>query len=114
MQSHHGKSSSVNLSAPVKHKTVQAVYPDGQNSIVKNLPIPTVSICNKAFYIPEREIIKHILAIGINIMFFHAGHEGDLLDEFHNDATGFLCNLPQNISTMNDVPRDTRVILVRV
>ena len=51
------------LSAPVKHKTVRAVYIDGHNSIVKNLLIPTVGICNKAAYIPAREIINHLMQL---------------------------------------------------
>jgi hypothetical protein len=44
LQSNHFKSRSVKLSAPEKHKTVRAVYIEGQNSIVKNLPIPTVGV----------------------------------------------------------------------
>ncbi len=70
LQSHHDKNSSINYSSPVHYKTVQAVYADGRHSIVKNLLIPTVSICNKAACIPAREIINHILAMGINVMFF--------------------------------------------
>ena len=48
-QIHGGKLSSIK--APVNHKTVRAVYTEGHNSIVKNLPIPTVSISHKAAYI---------------------------------------------------------------
>jgi hypothetical protein len=66
LQSNHFKSCSIILSAPVKHKTVRAIYSDGHNSIVKNLLIPTVGICNKAAYIPAREIINHLLAIVID------------------------------------------------
>jgi hypothetical protein len=69
------------------------VYIDGYNSIVKNLPIPTVGICNKAAYIPAREIINHLLAIGIDEMFFHAGHEEDWVDKSGNYATNFLRDL---------------------
>ena len=78
------------MSAPVKHKTVQAVYINGYNSIVKNLPIPTVSICNKAVYISAREIINHLLAMEIHVMFFHAGHEEDWVDKYGNYGTNFL------------------------
>ena len=35
-QSNRVKSCSINLSAPMKHKTVRAVYIDGHNSIVKS------------------------------------------------------------------------------
>jgi ubiquitin C-terminal hydrolase len=38
------KSCSINLSAPVKHKTVRAVYIDGHNSIVKNLTHASLSM----------------------------------------------------------------------
>ena len=48
LQSDCGKSSSVNTAAPVNHKSVQAVYIEGQNSIVNNVLFPAVSICNKA------------------------------------------------------------------
>jgi hypothetical protein len=113
-QSNRVKSCSINLSAPVKHKTVRAVYIDGHNSIVKNLPIPTVGICNKAAYIPAREIINHLLAIGIDVMFFRAGHEEDWVDKSGNYATNFLCDLHQNVSITKDISMDTRVILVRV
>ena len=99
---------------PVKHKTVPAVYIDGHNSIVKNLPIPTVGICNKAAYIPARAIINHQLAIGNDVMFFCAWHEVDWVDKSCNYATNFLCNLHQNVSTLKDVSMDTQVILVRV
>jgi len=86
LQSNRFKSCSINLSAPVKHKTVRAVYIDGHNSIVKNLPIPTVGICNKAAYIiPAREIINHLLAIGVDVMFFRARHEEDWVDKSGND-----------------------------
>jgi hypothetical protein len=69
LQSNRFKSCFVNLSALVKHETVQTVYIDGHNSIVKNLPIPTVGICNRAAYIPARETTNHLWAIGIDVMF---------------------------------------------
>jgi hypothetical protein len=53
--------------------TVRAVYIDGHNSIVKNLPIPLVGVCNKVAYILAREIINHLLAIGIDVFFFMQG-----------------------------------------
>ena len=55
LQLNYFKSCSINLSAPLKQKTVQAVYIHGHISIVKNLPIPTDGSCNKAAYIPARE-----------------------------------------------------------
>ena len=114
LQSNRFKSCSINLSAPVQHKTVRAVYIDGHNSIVKNLPIPTVGICNKAAYIPAREIINHLLAIGVDVMFFRAGHEEDWVDKSGNYATKFLHDLHKNVSITKDISLDTRVILVRV
>ena len=114
LQPNHFKSCSKNLSAPVKHKTVRAVYIDGHNSIVKNLPIPTVGICNKAAYIPAREIINHLLAIGIDVMFFRAGHDEDWVDKSGKYATKFLRDLHRNVSITKDISMDTRVILVRV
>jgi hypothetical protein len=113
-QSNCFKSCSINLSAPVKHKTVRAVYIDGHNSIVKNLPISTVGICNKAAYIPAREIINHLLAIGIDVMFFRAGRKEDWVEKSGNYATRFLCDLHQNVSTLKDISLDMQVILVRV
>ena len=89
LQSNRFKSRSINLSAPVKHKTIRAVYIDGHNSIVKNLPIPTVGISNKAAYVPAREIINHLLAIGIDVMFFCAGHKKDWINKTGNYATSF-------------------------
>ena len=77
----------------MKHKTVRAVYIDRHNSIVKSLPIPTVGICNKAAYIPAKEIINHLLAIGIDVMFFCAGHKEDWVDKSGNYATRFLHDL---------------------
>ena len=111
LQSNRFKSCSINLSAPVKHKTVRAVYIDGHNSIVKNLPIPTVGICNKAAYIPAREIINHLLAIGVDVMFFRAGHEEDWVDKSGNYATKFLHDLHKSVSITNDISLDTWVIL---
>ena len=96
------------------HKTVRTAYIDGQNSIVNNLPIPTVSICNKAAYIPAKEIINHILAMGIDEMCFCACHEKDWVDQSGYYETNFLSDLHQNISAMKDVSIETRVILVRV
>ncbi len=49
LQSDCGKTSLVNTAAPVNQKTVQAVYIEGQNSIVNNLLIPTVSIVTRWF-----------------------------------------------------------------
>jgi hypothetical protein len=98
----------------VKHKTVCAVYIDRHNSVVKNLPIPTVGICNKAVYIPAREIINHLLAIGIDVMFFHAGHKEDWVDKSGSYATRFLCDLHHIVSITKDISIDTQVILVRV
>ena len=73
----------------MKQKTVQAVYIEGHNSIVKNLPIPKVGICNKAAYIPAREIINHLLAIGIDVMFFRAGHDEDWVTNQANMLQSF-------------------------
>ena len=103
-----------NLSAPVKHSTVRAVYTDGHNSIVNNLPIPAVSIAHKAAYIPANEIVNHLLAMGIDIMFFRAGHKDDWVDKSGNYETKFLQDLHHNVSTMTDISKDTRIILVRV
>ena len=49
--------------------------------MVKKLPIPKDSLCNKAAYIPAREIINHFFEMGINEMFFCAGHEDDWVDK---------------------------------
>ena len=111
LQSHCGKNAST---APVNHKTVRTVFIEGQKSIVNNLPIPTVSICHKAAYIPAREIINHILAMGIGVMCFHAGHEKDWVGQSAHYETNFLSDLHQNISTMKDISMETQVILVRV
>ena len=99
---------------PLKHKRVQSIYIDVHTSIVKNLPIPTVSICNKSAYIPAQQIINHILAMGIEVMFFRVCHEEDWVDESGNYGTKFLCNLHQSVSIMTDIPSETRVILVRI
>jgi hypothetical protein len=96
------------IKAPLNHKTVRSVYTEGQNSIVKNLPIPTVSMCHKAAYIPAKEIINHILAMGIDVMFFRARHEKDWVDQSGHYATECLCNIHQNVSSMTDVSIDTR------
>ena len=96
-----------NLSAPVKHGTVRAVYTDGHNSIVNNLPIPTVSIAHKAAYIPANQIINHLLAIGMDIMFFRAGHKEDWVDKSCNHETKFLQDLYQNVSSMTNISKDT-------
>ncbi len=78
---------------PVNHKTIRAVYIEGHNSIVKNLPNPTVSISHKAAYIPAKQIINHILARGIHVMFFRAGHEEDWVDQSGHYGMKFLRNL---------------------
>lgn len=114
MQSNYVKSHFNNSSAPVKHNAVRAVYTDGHNSIVNNLPIPTVSIIHKAAYIPAKEIVNHLLAIGIDVMFFRAGHKDDWVDKSGNYETEFLRDLHQNVSTMTDIPTYTRIILVKV
>jgi hypothetical protein len=111
LQSNCFKSCSINLSAPVKHKTIQAVYIDGHNFIVKNLLIPTGGICNKTAYILAREIINHLLAIGIDAMFFHAGHEEDWINKSGKYATKFLCDLHQNVSTLKDISMDMKYSL---
>ncbi len=87
----------------MKHKTIQTVYIDRHNSIVKNLPIPTVGICNKAAYIPAREIIHHLLAIEVHVMFFCAGHEEDWVDKSGNYGTKFLRDLHQTVSITKDI-----------
>ena len=102
------------IKAPLNHKTVRSVYTEGQNSIVKNLPIPTVSICHKAAYIPAKEIINHILAMGIDVTFFRAGHEKDWVDQSGHYATECLCNIHQNVSSMTDVSIETQIFLLRV
>ena len=93
MQLNYDKSHFNNSSAPVKHNTVQAVYTDGHNSIVNNLPIPTFSIIHKAAYIPAKEIVNHLLAIGIDVIFFCAGHKQDWVDKSGNYETKFLRDL---------------------
>jgi hypothetical protein len=63
------------------------------NFIVNNLPIPSVSIAHKAACIPANEIVNHLLAIGIGIMVFCAGHKKDWVDKPDNHETKFLHNL---------------------
>ena len=109
----HGGNLSSNK-APMNHKTIRAVYIEGHNYIVKNLPIPTVSISHKAAYISAKQIVNHILARGIDVMFFRAGHEEDWVDQSGHYMTKFLCNLHQNVSAMTDILVDTRILLVRV
>ena len=57
---------------------------------------------------------NHLLAIGIDDMFFHAGHEEEWVDKSGNHATKFLHNLHKNVSITKDISMDMRVILVRV
>jgi hypothetical protein len=87
--------------------SINFLAPVGHNSIVKNLPIPTVGICYKAAYIPAREIINNLLAVWIDVMFFHTEHEEDWLDKSGNYATEFLCDLHQNFSITKDILMNT-------
>ena len=36
-------------------------------------------------------------------MFFHAGHEEDWVDQSGHYETNFLCELQQNVSTVQDI-----------
>jgi hypothetical protein len=52
--------------------------------------------------------------MGIDVMFFHAGHEEDWVDQSHHYGTKLLRNLHQNVSTMTDISIDTQILFVRV
>ena len=52
--------------------------------------------------------------MGMDVMFFHAGHEKDWVDQSGHYETNFLSDLHRNISTMKDISMETWVIIVRV
>ena len=63
-------------------------------------------------YNPAREIINHILAMGIDVLRFHAGHEKDWVGQSRHYETNFLSDLHQNISTTKDVSMEIPIFIV--
>ena len=62
---------------PMQYKDLRRDYLKANNSIVQNLPIPNVSLKHGCAYVPARQIVNHLLALGKEASMYRAGHYRD-------------------------------------
>ena len=105
------------IAHPKTYKEIRASYTEGPTSILKNLPMPNVKIDHDCAYIPATQIVDHLLALGLDVVFFRVGCEQDWLvdgkyecrfiKEMHKQVKKEMVSNPS-------LPHDTRVAIVRI
>jgi len=103
------------ISTPLEYKNIRKSYLEGHNSIITNLPTPTVSILHKSAFIPAKEIINHLLALGIDVRYYYIGYETDWIVSCGSKTSSkFLDRLYQKVSNIDGCSKDIRVVLVQI
>ena len=60
---------------PTTHKKIRSCYTEGPKSILANLPMPTVTILHGCAYVSAKQILNHLLALGLEVQFFESGSQ---------------------------------------
>ena len=105
------------IAHPTTYNEIRNSYTEGQKSILKNLPMPNVHVDDDCAYIPATEIIDHMLALGLDVVFLRAGYEQDwmingtyecnFIEEMHKQVEKEMLSNPA-------LTHNTRVIIVRI
>ncbi len=64
---------------PTNHNEIRSSYVEGPESIYKNLPMPKVIILHNCAYIPVKQNVNHMIALGLDVVVFRAGFDRDWL-----------------------------------
>ncbi len=101
---------------PTEYKHIRNQHLEGANSIMKAMPIPTVSIKNNFAYIPAEDIVNYILAITEqNILTFE--DESDWTNE-EGEYEGLyferLHEIVKGMKERGDMPEGTRSHIIRL
>ena len=55
---------------PKTYSKIRKAYTEGPKSILTNLPMPKVTILHRCAYISAKQIVNHLLALGLEVQFF--------------------------------------------
>lgn len=103
---------------PVVYNRIRTSYLHGNNSIVKNLPMPKVDIVHGCAHIAVNQIVNHFLALGIDIGVYRAGYEEDWLCKDGKYESIFMSEVHESTKALmraeDAIPKDTRVCMARI
>ena len=105
------------INTPMEHKDLRRGYLEADNSVIKNLPIPCVSLKHGCAYVPARQIVNHLLALGKEALIYKAGCVEDWVDEDGEYECRFLEDLHHRVMELvaqGTIKRETRVITFRL
>ena len=78
MKTHYtGAASLQKINQPTSWKIIWRSYVEGNNSILKDLPMPEIDTLHRYPRIPVKQTVNHLLALGINAMVYRTGFEED-------------------------------------
>ena len=106
------------INHPTKFSEIRTSYVEGPNSILKNLPMPDVSILHGCAHIPAKQIINHLLALGIDRLTFLAGvgtdwinDDGEYECQYINEAHDLVKKMMKEDPNISN---NTRVHIIKV
>ena len=62
---------------PTNYNIIQTSYLEGPHTILKNIPMPKVDTLHGYPWIPAKQIVNHLLALGVDTMLYRAGSKED-------------------------------------
>ena len=102
---------------PKTHSKIRKAYTQGPKSILANLPMPKVTILNGCAYISAKQIVNHLLALGLEVQFFRVGFPEDWLVD-GDYVCGFIKEVHDQVkeamTTNQALSPNTRVAVIRV
>ena len=108
---------------PTEHQQVRRLYTSGPLSIAKKIPMPEVKISmpevgevNAFAHIPANQAINHMLALGIKVQSYRAGHEADWVNDKGEYKCGFIKEMHETVKDRlknQNLPTETKVIVIR-
>ena len=103
---------------PLDYKIIRTSYIEGPYSIMKNLPMPEVSLLHGCAHIPASQIVNHFLALKKDVEYYRAGIPEDWLRKDGKYACVFIAEVHASVKKLlRDnpcLPKDTRVVLGRI
>jgi hypothetical protein len=120
MENHHRQSENQRrTNHPTDWSKVRKCHTEGEHSIVSNLPVPEVeNFQGLCAHIPVKNIINHMLALGLAAVTFRAGHDTDWVDGDGNYKCQSIREAHESVKKMMQddpsLPADTLVYTLRV
>ena len=102
---------------PKTSSKIRKAYTEGPKSILNSLPMPKVTILHGCAYISAKQIVNHLLALGLEVQFFRVGFPEDWLVDGDYES-GFIKDVhdqvKKDMASNQALSPNTRVAIIRV